>query len=84
MSQPFAIVSDTGHNLPLVIVQGMDLHEVSFSINLGVRGSADDGVLKLERTVEARIGPSILIHTGKRAVGVVWEERGWGDAAPAV
>ncbi len=29
-----------------------------------------------EQIVEPRIGPSSRVHTGKRAVGVVWEEKG--------
>jgi len=29
-----------------------------------------------EQIVESKIGPSFLVHTGKRAVGVVWEEKG--------
>jgi len=48
MTQPFAIVTDTGHNVPETIVQEMDVQEVPFTINFGVQGSVDDGVLKLE------------------------------------
>jgi hypothetical protein len=25
--------------------------------------------------VESKIGPASLVHTGRRAVGVVWEEK---------
>jgi fatty acid-binding protein DegV len=30
--------------------------------------------LTREQILETKIGPSILVHTGKRAVGVVWEQ----------
>ncbi len=174
MIKPFAIVTDTGHNIPPEIVRDLQLQEVPFTINFGVQGSVDDGVLELgefaafettkyllksgrarsvqhllssvlnirpiislrggvvvlfgrvrgrmdkaiesivedvrktrnlgrisvvegiapdlkealiqrltrvvnvtrEQIVESKIGPSFLIHTGKRAVGVVWEEKG--------
>jgi DegV family protein with EDD domain len=29
-----------------------------------------------DQIVESKIGPAFLVHTGKRAVGVVWEEKG--------
>ena len=48
MKRPFAIVSDTGHNLPAPIIHDLDLQEVPFTINFGVHGSVDDGVLELE------------------------------------
>ena len=48
MTQPFAIVTDTGHNVPETMVQELDVQEVPFTINFGVQGSVDDGVLKLE------------------------------------
>ncbi len=48
MKQPFAIVADTGHNIPTAVVEGLQLHEVPFTINFGVQGSVDDGVLALE------------------------------------
>ncbi len=48
MNRPFAIVADTGHNLPASILQDLELQEVPFTINFGVRGSVDDGVLELE------------------------------------
>ena len=48
MRQPFAIVTDTGHNVPETMVQELDVQEVPFTINFGVQGSVDDGVLKLE------------------------------------
>ncbi len=48
MKQPFAIVTDTGHNIPGALVQGLRLQEVPFTINFGVQGSVDDGVLALE------------------------------------
>jgi DegV family protein with EDD domain len=48
MKRPFAIVVDTGHNLPAAIAHDLELQEVPFTINFGVRGSVDDGVLELE------------------------------------
>ncbi len=48
MKRPFAIVSDTGHNLPASILHDLELQEVPFTINFGVQGSVDDGVLDLE------------------------------------
>ena len=42
------MVSDRGHNIPETVVQGLDVQEVPFTINFGVQGSVDDGVLKLE------------------------------------
>ncbi len=48
MKRPFAIVADTGHNLPDAILHDLDLQEVPFTINFGVKGSVDDGVLELE------------------------------------
>jgi DegV family protein with EDD domain len=48
VKQPFAIVTDTGHNIPEIVVQELHVQEVPFTINFGVQGSVDDGVLKLE------------------------------------
>ena len=48
MKRPFAIVADTGHNLPAAILHDIELQEVPFTINFGVKGSVDDGVLELE------------------------------------
>lgn len=48
MTQPFAIVTDTGHNIPDALVRGLGVQEVPFTVNFGVRGSVDDGVLQLE------------------------------------
>ena len=48
MKRPFAIVADTGHNLPAAILHDLELQEVPFTINFGVQGSVDDGVLELE------------------------------------
>jgi DegV family protein with EDD domain len=48
MKRPFAIVADTGHNLPAPILRDLELQEVPFTINFGVQGSVDDGVLELE------------------------------------
>ncbi len=48
MKQVFAIVTDTGHNIPDAIVQGLQLQEVPFTINFGVQGSVDDGVLEMQ------------------------------------
>lgn len=52
MKQPFAIVTDTGHNIPTAVVEGLQLREVPFTINFGVQGSVDDGVLALEEFVD--------------------------------
>jgi len=48
MKRPFAIVTDTGHNIPAAILHDLELQEVPFTINFGVQGSVDDGVLELE------------------------------------
>src|SRR3989304_4657501 len=48
MTQRFAIVTDTGHSIPPAIVDEMRVREGPFTINFGVRGSGDDGVLPLE------------------------------------
>jgi len=48
VTQPFAIVTDTGHNIPETVVEGLDVQEVPFTINFGVQGSVEDGVLELE------------------------------------
>ena len=48
MKRPFAIVADTGHNLPAAVLHDLELQEVPFTINFGVQGSVDDGVLELE------------------------------------
>ncbi len=48
MKQAFAIVTDTGHNISDAIVQGLQLQEVPFTINFGVQGSVDDGVLEMQ------------------------------------
>jgi DegV family protein with EDD domain len=48
MRRPFAIVTDTGHNIPPAILPGLELQEVPFTINFGVQGTVDDGVLELE------------------------------------
>ncbi len=88
MSKPFAIVTDTGHNIPPDIVRDLKLREVPFTINFGVQGSVDDGVLELgEFTALQAAHPVRGEHpgaevevadsqVGKRAVGVVWEEKG--------
>ncbi len=47
MRQPFAIVTDTGHNIPPDVVRDLELQEVPFTINFGVQGSVEDGVLEL-------------------------------------
>lgn len=52
MKQPFAIVTDTGHNIPTAVVEGLQLREVPFTINFGVQGSVDDGVLAMEEFVD--------------------------------
>ena len=156
MSKPFAIVTDTGHNVPPEIVRDLQLQEVPFTINATlettkyllksgrarsilhllssvlnirpiislrggvvvlfgrVRGRMDKAIESIvedvcktrnlgrisvvegiapdlkealiqrltrvlnvtrEQIVESKIGPSFLIHTGKRVVGVVWGEK---------
>lgn len=45
--QPFAIVTDTGHNLPPAVLDTLQVHQVPFTINFGVEGSVEDGVLEL-------------------------------------
>ena len=52
MKQPFAIVTDTGHNIPTAVVEGLQLQQVPLTINFGVQGSVDDGVLALEEFVD--------------------------------
>jgi len=44
----FAIVSDSGHNVPPALWRSDDYREVPFTINFGVDGSVDDGVLGLD------------------------------------
>jgi DegV family protein with EDD domain len=51
-SEPFALVSDTGHNLPPQMVEDMRVAQVPFTINFGVEGSLDDGVMELEEFAE--------------------------------
>ncbi|MBI1886123.1 MAG: DegV family protein [Chloroflexi bacterium] len=48
MKAAFAIVSDSGHNLPPDLRRRLTFEEVPFTINFGVDGSVDDGVLELE------------------------------------
>jgi len=51
-SEPFALVSDTGHSLPPEMVDKLRVAQVPFTINFGVEGSLDDGVMELEEFAE--------------------------------
>jgi DegV family protein with EDD domain len=51
-SDPFAVVSDTGHSLPAQVVRDIRVAQVPFTINFGVEGSLDDGVMELEEFAE--------------------------------
>jgi DegV family protein with EDD domain len=51
-SEPFALVSDTGHSLPPQVVDNLRVAQVPFTINFGVEGSLDDGVMGLEEFAE--------------------------------
>ena len=50
--EPFALVTDTGHNLPPEIVDNLRVAQVPLTINFGVEGSLDDGVMGLEEFAE--------------------------------
>lgn len=50
--EPFALVTDTGHNLPPEMVDNLRVVQVPITINFGVEGSLDDGVMGLEEFVE--------------------------------
>jgi DegV family protein with EDD domain len=47
-SDLFALVSDTGHSLPPEMVDKLRVTQVPLTINFGVEGSLDDGVMGLE------------------------------------
>lgn len=49
---PFGIVCDSGHNLPPDIVQKLRLQVVPYTINFGLEGSIDDGVMPVEEFAE--------------------------------
>jgi len=51
-TEPFALVSDTGHSLPPQIVDNLRVAQVPFTINFGVEGSLDDGVMDVEEFAE--------------------------------
>jgi len=51
-SEPFALVSDTGHSLPPQVVDNLRLAQVPLTINFGVEGTLDDGVIGLEEFAE--------------------------------
>ena len=51
-TEPFALVSDTGHSLPPQIVDNLRVAQVPFTINFGVEGSLDDGVMGVEEFAE--------------------------------
>jgi DegV family protein with EDD domain len=50
--EPFALVSDTAHNLPPGMVDDLRVAQVPLTINFGVEGSLDDGVMGLEEFAE--------------------------------
>ncbi len=50
--QPFALVTDSGHNLPPQMMRDLHVAQVPLTINFGVEGSLDDGVLEIEEFVE--------------------------------
>jgi len=50
--EPFALVSDTGHNLPPGMADNLRVAQVPFTINFGVEGGLDDGVMGLEEFAE--------------------------------
>lgn len=50
--EPFALVTDTGHNLPPEMVDNLRVAQVPITINFGVEGSLDDGVMGLDEFVE--------------------------------
>lgn len=50
--EPFALVTDTGHNLPPQMVHDMRVAQVPITINFGIEGSLDDGVMGLDEFVE--------------------------------
>ena len=51
-SEPFALVSDTGHSLPPQVVEDLRVAQVPLTINFGVEGSVDDGAMPLEELAE--------------------------------
>jgi DegV family protein with EDD domain len=51
-SDPFALVSDTGHSLPPQMLDKLRVAQVPFTINFGVEGSLDDGVMDVEEFAE--------------------------------
>jgi DegV family protein with EDD domain len=51
-SEPFALVTDTGHNLPPDMVSNLRVAQVPITINFGVEGSLDDGAMGIEEFVE--------------------------------
>jgi len=51
-TEPFALVSDTGHSLPPQMVDKLRVAQVPFTINFGVEGSLDDGVMDVEEFAE--------------------------------
>ncbi|HJX60976.1 MAG TPA: DegV family protein [Dehalococcoidia bacterium] len=51
-TEPFALVSDTGHSLPPQMVDNLRVAQVPFTINFGVEGSLDDGVMDVEEFAE--------------------------------
>jgi DegV family protein with EDD domain len=51
-SEPFALVTDTGHNLPPDMVSNLRVAQVPITINFGVEGSLDDGAMGIEEFAE--------------------------------
>ncbi len=50
--EAFAIVCDSGHNLPSDLVEKKGFAQVPFTINFGLEGGLDDGTITLEEFAE--------------------------------
>jgi len=50
--EAFAIVCDSGHNLPPEVVENKGLAQVPFVVNFGLQGGLDDGMMTLEEFAE--------------------------------
>lgn len=50
--EPFALVTDTGHNLPPDMVSNLRVAQVPITINFGVEGSLGDGAMGIEEFAE--------------------------------
>jgi DegV family protein with EDD domain len=51
-TDPFALVSDSGHSLPPEVVDDLRVAQVPLTINFGMEGRLDDGVLGLDEFAE--------------------------------